>query len=58
MGLQLFSGRGWKDDLFNEINVELLIPHLKETANKILHNIKDVPPEFSQAVDDNFWELI
>ena len=24
----------------------------------ILENIKDIDPEFSQVVDDNFWELI
>jgi len=58
MGIQLFSGREWEGDSFNETNTELLIPHLREMADKILHNIKDMPPEFSQIVDDNFWELI
>lgn len=53
---KVFSG------LTDDQNVELeaLRPEFTqyEFERKLLKNTQDLPPEFSKAVDDHFWELI
>ena len=31
---------------------------LKEFSNKLLANMKSIPPEFEKILIDNFWDLI
>lgn len=42
----------------NPIPISEQIEILHEFASSILSNIKDIEPEFSSLVDDNFWELV
>ena len=35
-----------------------LPPDIKEKFSKFVAEQKDIPPEFAQVVDDNFWDLV
>lgn len=39
-------------------NVLRQIDAIHQFASNILSNIKDLEPEFSKTVDENFWDLI
>lgn len=42
----------------NNIKEKENIEVIHSFASKLLENIEDIPPEFSEAVDANFWDLI
>jgi hypothetical protein len=61
----LFESENSKEriTIFNDIDIKDYTDKekeviLKDFSNKLLSNIKDIPPEFAKILYDNFWELI
>ena len=46
------------DKLPLSINRCPIVDIIHHFASNILDNIKDLEPEFSKTVDENFWDLI
>lgn len=61
--IQISAPKEIKYDYYQIINpdqAEMLeqIDIIHKFASSILDNIKDLDPEFSKTVDENFWDLI
>lgn len=61
--IQISAPTGIKYDYYQIVNPDQAvmleqIDIIHKFASSILDNIKDLDPEFSKTVDENFWDLI